>query len=104
MKKFMRYGILMLLLVFVMGFATHCASRTIYVRKAPPKVRVEVRPAPPFKAAVWIPGHWQWKHGRYVWVPGRWIKARRGYAWVPGHWAKRPRGWVWIPGHWKRVR
>ena len=50
---------------------------TTYVRPAPPVSRVEVKPAKPYKSAVWVPGHWKWKNRRagYVWVPGHWRRA-----------------------------
>ena len=43
----------------------------------PPPLQAEVRPLAPHAAAVWVPGHWQWK--------GR----ARGHVWVPGHWKAR---------------
>ena len=104
MKTTMRSILWVILFVILSGFSTQCASRVVYVKTPPPPVRVEVRPVSPYKTAVWIPGHWQWKRGRYVWVPGHWKQARAGYVWVPGHWSKRARGWVWVSGHWKRIR
>ncbi|MDZ7338424.1 MAG: hypothetical protein ONB30_07785 [candidate division KSB1 bacterium] len=84
-----------------MGLSVGCASRVVYVRSAPPAVRVEVAGPPPFAAAVWIPGHWEW-HGSWVWFPGHWAKAPRGKVWVPGYWQQTPRGWRWVKGHWAR--
>ena len=73
----------------------------IYVQKAPPLVKAEVRPAKPTPKAVWIPGRWQWRGNKYVWVAGYWDKKPRGKGWAVGHWDKRPSGWMWVPGHWK---
>lgn len=73
----------------------------VYVQKAPPAPRSEVRPAKPNLNAVWIPGHWQWDGSKYAWKSGRWEKRPGGKAWVSGHWEKKPRGWVWVPGHWR---
>jgi hypothetical protein len=81
----------------------NCAPRTVYVRTAPPAVKAEVKPAAPYKNAVWIAGRWAWKKGEYVWVTGHWVKPRSGYAWVPGHWVKKRRGWIWIEGHWRKL-
>lgn len=75
----------------------------IFIKTAPPAVKIEVRPHAPFAKAVWIPGHWTWKRGRYVWAKGHYVKHRKGFAWVPGHWKKRRAGWVWVGGHWKRI-
>ena len=80
-----------------------CAPRTVYVKKAPPAVKVEVKPAPPYKNAVWISGRWVWKKNTHVWVAGHWVKPRSGYAWVPGHWVKKRQGWIWIDGHWRKI-
>jgi len=73
----------------------------VYVKKAPPKARVEVRPARPGKAAVWVQGHWQWSGRKYVWKKGHWNTRPGGKTWAPGHWEKRPRGHVWVKGHWR---
>lgn len=74
----------------------------VYVQKAPPKARTEVRPKKPDKNAVWIPGHWQWNGREYVWEAGHWETRPGGKDWIPGHWEKRHRGWVWVQGHWRQ--
>ncbi len=102
----MRMVRMFFLVAFLSGsllFSNSCAARPIYVKTAPPAVKVEVRPAPPYRGAVWVPGHWAWRHGRYVWVKGHWVKPRHGYVYVPGHWVKKRYGWVWVSGHWKRI-
>ncbi len=73
------------------------------VRTPPPPRRVDVRPAPPFTQAVWIEGHWQYRHRNWKWIPGYWKRPpRAGTVWVPGHWKQTRRGWKRIPGHWRR--
>ena len=68
----------------------------------PPPDRTEIRTVAPTHAHVWIPGHWQWRRGRYVWVAGHWTPPERpGAEWVPGHWKKRRGAYVWQRGHWK---
>ena len=86
----------------LIGFTGAADAAKIVIKTPPPVVKVEVKPVKPFHKAVWIPGHWTWKRGKYVWVKGRWAKPHRGYVWVSGYWVKRPGGWVWIRGHWKR--
>jgi hypothetical protein len=76
-----------------------CATRTVYVRDAPPPPKEEVRPAPRANY-VWVEGHWKWTRRGYVWAPGHWERARKG-EWVPGHWDQTARGYVWVPGHWR---
>jgi hypothetical protein len=73
----------------------------VYVQKAPPKPKAEVRPRKPNPKAVWIPGYWRWAGGKYVWTSGHWDTNPRGKTWVPGHWEKRPGGWVWVSGRWR---
>ncbi len=92
----------LLLLTTVELSTTGCAARVVYVRKAPPPPRVEVRPPRPAVHAVWIPGHWRWNGHAYVWVAGRWNMHPKGKVWVPGHWKKTRHGYRWIPGHWRR--
>jgi len=66
----------------------------VYVRKAPPKPKTEVRPKRPNKKAVWVSGHWRWNGNKYVWKKGHWDVRPGGNKWVPGHWKKNPRGWA----------
>ena len=70
--------------------------------EAPPPVQVEeLRPAPPFQGAVWIPGYWHWSGVRHVWAAGRWSPRPAGYAWEQHRWDRRPDGrWVQREGHW----
>jgi len=71
------------------------------VESAPPPPVEEVRPAPPFEGAVWIPGYWHWSGARHVWVGGRWSARPAGYGWERHRWDRRDDGrWVNRPGHW----
>lgn len=78
------------------------AGTTIYLRYGPPSLKTVrvVKPPKPFAGAVWVSGHWAFKHGRYVWVKGRWTKPRPGYIYVPARWKKTPRGYRFVPGRW----
>jgi hypothetical protein len=80
---------------------TEVGTGVVYVGKAPPAARVEVRPASPTAGAVWIPGHHRWNGRRYVWVGGHWDRNPRGSTWVPGRWVHGSHGWRWIHGHWR---
>ena len=73
----------------------------VYIKKAPPKPKVEVRSKKPNKKAIWVPGHWQWNGRKYVWKSGHWGVRPGGKTWVTGHWQKSPRGWKRVPGHWR---
>jgi hypothetical protein len=73
----------------------------VVVEATPPPPIEEVRPAPPFEGAVWIPGYWHWSGSRHVWVGGRWSARPAGYAWEQHRWDRRDDGrWVHRPGHW----
>ena len=101
MKKFSKIVILACFVGLIGMGANTCASRVVYVRKAPPRTRVEVRPVKPFSSAIWISGYWRWNGRQYIWASGRWAKPRHGKLWVNGHWKRTNRGWHYIPGHWR---
>ena len=91
--------------VFMAFTFVACAPSAAQIRIAPPPVKVvKVRPAKPFKKAVWISGHWKWraKKNNYVWVKGHWAKPRKSQVWIQGVWVKTPNGWKHKKGHWKR--
>lgn len=103
MKRLVLPAVLALATVVAASPSLEAARRVVVVKKAPPKVRVEVRTAAPSPNHVWVAGHWSWRTGKYVWVGGTWkVRPTSSATWVTGHWTKRPRGWVWVPGHWKR--
>ena len=52
-------------------------QRVIYVEGQPaPAAVVEVVPARPQVAVVWVPGHWIRAGGYWEWVPGHWREVR----------------------------
>jgi hypothetical protein len=69
----------------------------------PPPPPQEVRPAPPFEGAVWVPGYWQWQGHQHVWVAGTWSAQPHGWRWEDHRWKKRDDGrWEHHEGHWHR--
>jgi hypothetical protein len=76
-------------------------ARTVWVREAPPEVRVEEVPAPRH-GYQWVPGYWNWEHRRHVWHPGTWVRARHGYVYMQPTWVQRDGRWVLESGHWRR--
>jgi len=80
------------------------ARAHVYVRIAPPRIHAVkvVRPARLFRHAVWVSGHYRYRHGAYVWVSGYWIKPRHGYYYVQSHWQPTRYGYRFVPGHWAR--
>lgn len=101
MKRILKWVMMIGLFILLNLSLMNCASRVVYVRKAPPAARVEVRTAKPYAGAVWVPGYWRWKGRKYVWTSGRWVKARPGKTFIKGYWKKTPRGWRYVPGHWR---
>jgi len=74
------------------------------VRTPPPSHHpVDMRPVAPFSGAIWIEGHYAYRHGNYVWVPGRYMRPpHEKSVWVPGYWKEHRRGWKWQEGHWEK--
>lgn len=96
-----------LMFVFVVGAAA-CAvtvrapSGVVYIHRAPPPIRVEVRGARPSAQHVWVAGHWVGRGEEFVWEPGRWVLLESGHrAWVEGAWRHDRNGWFWVEGHWR---
>lgn len=86
---------------FAMGSASPVNAR-VYVKKAPPAKKVDVRPVKPHKNTVWVSGYWSVKRGNWIWVAGQWQMKRPGYVWIDGHWKNTSKGWIWIKGHWAK--
>jgi hypothetical protein len=59
-----------------------------FVNVPPPAPLYEVVPAPRV-GWVWVPGFWEWRHGRHAWVAGHWVRERHGYFYAPGAWVMR---------------
>jgi hypothetical protein len=76
-----------------------CVTRgRIFIRERPVEP-VYSRPAAPYPGAVWIPGEWEWRGGRYVYINGYYVHGGNR-VWIPGHWREVPGGYVWDKGHW----
>jgi hypothetical protein len=49
------------------------ATDFVEVPYPPPPARVEIVPAQPSPAAVWVDGEWAYRNKRWVWEPGGWV-------------------------------
>jgi len=77
-------------------------TKTTMIKEAPPALREETRPASPGADYAWIPGHWDYRDGKYVWTSGRWERPiSQGMTWIPGRWIHTADGgYTYISGHW----
>jgi len=75
------------------------AASYIDVHVGPPPPRHEVVPAAR-AGHVWVPGYWDWRHGRYHWVAGHYVRHRPGYYYEPVRWAYRD-GRYYRSGGWR---
>ena len=58
-----------------------------FVNVGPPPVLYA--PAAPRVGFIWVPGYWDWRHGRHYWVRGHYTRHRPGYAYAPARWYRR---------------
>ena len=79
------------------------AARTnvdLIVNVAPPPVRYEPVFAPRVGFA-WVPGYWDWRHGRHHWVPGQYVRHRPGYVYEPARWVDHGTRWHYTRPVWR---
>ena len=90
-------------LVFV-GALVFCstAAAEVWVRIAPPRVRVEHRGQQPRGHYVWVSGYHRWDGNAYHWNEGRWEQPpQRNSRWVSHRWVHQRHGYVLVDGHWR---
>jgi hypothetical protein len=76
----------------------------VEVALSPPPGRVEVVPARPAAAALWIDGEWAWRRQRWAWMPGRWVEPPAGATFSPWAFVRGPDGKLWwAPGVWRNA-
>ena len=83
------------------SIAAPAMADTVIIREAPPAPRAERIPQAR-RGYVWAPGHWEYRHGRYVWQRGTWLRERHGYAYNAPTWVERDGRWVMERGGWRR--
>lgn len=94
--------LLVTVIAAAMGSIATPAIADVFVRVAPPALRIEAEPAPR-AGFIHTPGYWAWRHGHHVWVAGSWMHKRRGYHYVGPQWEDHHDGrWHMKPGHWAR--
>ena len=92
-----------LTVLFATGVAIGSAQAAdVVVKIAPPRLRVEHRPAAPGPGYVWVRGYNRWDGNAYVWVPGEWQRPPHAHAvWVAPRWQHRHDGYVFVEGRWR---
>jgi hypothetical protein len=66
-----------------------------------PYGRPYVRPVPPSRFHVWVPGYWGVRAGTRVWIGGAWmLPPYAGWTWVQPGWVWDGYQWLWQEGHW----
>lgn len=86
-------------------YAPQPTSALVSVARPPPPARVELVPACPSAAAVWVDGEWMWRRERWAWMPGRWVEAPAGSTFSPWVFVRAPDGGLWYaPGVWRDVK
>jgi hypothetical protein len=64
-------------------------------------VRPAVRPVPPSRFHVWVPGYWGVRGGARVWIGSAWmLPPYSGWVWVQPGWVWDGYQWIWQEGHW----
>ncbi|MGN6109315.1 MAG: hypothetical protein ACTHU0_29680 [Kofleriaceae bacterium] len=77
------------------------AEQTTRAPAPPPPPRTEEPPPRQIRAAVWIPGFWQWNGTTWVWIAGSWqLRPEARATWRAPEWRARGGVHVLIPGAW----
>ncbi len=67
----------------------------------PPKSVEEGPNVPaPHGDAIWTPGCWIYRDGRYAWRPGYWAEPEEGFVWQPPQYCYSGSGYRWVSGYW----
>lgn len=88
--------------VYRPGFWRPASMNSWRVDLPPPPAPVENGPStpPPTANAIWIPGHWEYRDGRYVWRAGYWAYANGLMLWHPPQYLYSGSGYLYVPGYW----
>ena len=88
--------------VYRPGFWRPASMNSWRVDLPSPPTPVENGPStpPPSDGAVWIPGHWEYREGRYVWQAGYWAYPNGVMMWHPPQYLYTGSGYLYVPGYW----
>ncbi len=83
--------------------ALPAAARTnvdLIVNVGPPALQYEPVVVPRVGYS-WVPGYWDWRHGRHYWVTGHYVRHRPGYVYEPARWAEYDGRWRYTRPIWR---
>ncbi|AMV28281.1 hypothetical protein VT84_28010 [Gemmata sp. SH-PL17] len=66
----------------------------------PPAPKDEAPDAKENPNAMWVPGIWERKDGRFEWQPGYWAPVREGVIWQQSQFVATETGFVFVSGYW----
>jgi hypothetical protein len=72
----------------------------LIVNVAPPAPRYEVVAAPRV-GFIWVPGYWDWRHGKHYWVRGQYVRHRPGFVYQPARWVDHGGRWGYVAPAWR---
>jgi hypothetical protein len=92
------------LLTGLAGISKVSAGPSLEIRigeQAPPPRHRDERWQSPHRTAVWIAGHNEWQHRRYVWVGGYYsYPPQSGQRWEEPRYIRRQDSYYYRPGRW----
>lgn len=88
--------------VYRPGFWRPVSMTSWRVDLPPPPPSIEQGPStpPPSDNAVWVPGYWEYRDGRYLWRAGYWAYANDVMVWHPPQYLCCGSTYLFVPGYW----
>ena len=103
MKKNLAIFILPALLAVFAGSPAYSQgpAETHYAKDAPPRARMEKRPARPSPDHQWVGGYYERQNDQWAWSAGRWEQpSAKGDRWVKPRYHHEKGGYRYEEGHW----
>lgn len=84
------------------GFWRPTNAKTMTANLPEPPASTEDAPTGPNAnpKAMWVPGVWEHKNGKYQWQAGYWPPAHENLIWVQGQYVATEHGYVFVSAHW----
>ena len=83
------------------GYWRPTDAKTLAANLPEPPASKDEAPAPNTNPnAMWVPGFWEYKSGKFEWQPGYWPPGNGTMIWHQGQYVTTETGFVFVPGHW----